>query len=82
MAPRDNFLRSNAPYQSCRIYDSPNQSAVDSFIFELDEPTYIEYIHASGAGHDGQKVLITDTWIPNVRDCTTTSKDYHNKEFN
>ena len=51
LSPRDNFVRDNAPYGSCRLYDAPsNTFGYNALTFELVQEKFVEYVHASGYG--------------------------------
>ena len=61
LSPRDVFAGSNAPHQTCRVYasisDSISAGSGDSFVFELAEPTHVEYVQAIGQGKDDDRGL-------------------------
>ena len=55
--PRDGFAFEpfNGYLGTCRVYDKSNNGINNYWVFELHQPTYIDYVHVMGAAWEGSR---------------------------
>ena len=73
LAPRYPIFHAGLVSSSCGIYNTNSEPA---FIFKLDNPTYVEYLIATGEAFDGQ----AKTWSSR-NDNKSTCSEMSNKYF-